>query len=180
MRALVLAVVLLFTLQTTARAESAADLTAIGGGMYPGGAYVEQRVCQIKRLPAIGCLHMVYGTQHGKPVFDLFATSGAQLRIGRIDVTPLAGVSVMTGVIVLGALVAWPFGLTEPTEDMLKIFPVTANAGVSVGYTLVEAGRFRLRGEAGVRGYLPLFTDSALKLPTPHGLAATIGIGAGY
>lgn len=60
------------------------------------------------------------------------------------------------------------------------MFPVTANAGVGLGYRIVQYGRFRVRAEAGARAYVPLFTESSLDIPTPHGVAATLGLGAGY
>jgi hypothetical protein len=162
------------------------DLSAVSGFLFPRGAFIEQRNCGIKRDFLIGCAHMLYGKQIGGAkkdgtVFDLYATSGVVLRRGRFDVTSLMGVSILTTTLYIGQWLIAPVSRSVPSaSETFSLFPFTASASVALGYTFVRKGSFRSRAELAVRGHVPLFTESTIELPTPKGIGATIGIGAGF
>ncbi len=172
---------LLLALAAPARADTSdpGEFTALGGVFPTGGVFVDERTCAQERS-IVACAHLMVGTQHGATVFDLFVSAGPRLRRGRLDVTPWLGGSATAVPIVLGGLVAWPFGGDAPRGSWLRLFPFEAVGGVDVGVTLIARGRFRLRAEAGVRGHAPLFEDSRFKIPLPRGAGITIGIGAGF
>ncbi|HEY5922034.1 MAG TPA: hypothetical protein VIV11_10210 [Kofleriaceae bacterium] len=166
--------------------ETFAELAAVTGVLAPSGAFIEQRICQIKREPFIGCVHMLYGkqeggTKKGNVVFDLYASAGMVLRRGRFDVTPTVGLSTLTTTIFFGLLLATPWTRELPDPAVVySSFPFEVTSNVALGYRFAEKGRFRARAEVAVRGHLPLFTDSTFELPSPQGIGATFGIGAGY
>jgi hypothetical protein len=37
-----------------------------------------------------------------------------------------------------------------------------------------------VRAEVGLRGHIPVFTDSILELPSPRGIGFTVGLGIEY
>ncbi len=163
-----------------------AELAAVSGPLVPGGVFIEERICEIKRDVFIGCAHMLYGKQEGGSnkgniVFDLYGTAGVVLRRGRFDVTSLVGASTLTTMIYLGQWLYAPWSKEIPSaKETYSLFPFEATGSVAVGYTLVKKGRFRSRAELGVRAHVPIFTDSTLELPPPRGIGATFGIGAGF
>lgn len=166
--------------------EPAFDELAVVTGVLFGGAFIEQRNCRIKRDRYVGCMHLLYGKQEGGTmkgniVFDLYSTAGVVLRRGRFDLTPAAGGSMLSTTMFIGLLLASPFTQELPDPRLVYTavpFEITGN--VALGYTFARKGRFRSRAELAVRAHVPLFTDSTLELPSPHGLAATFGVGAGF
>ena len=162
------------------------DELAAVGGVLVNGAFIEQRICSTKRDRYVGCTHMLYGkqeggTKKGNVVFDLYATGGVKLSRGRFDLTTLAGVSSLTTTIYIAQWLIAPFTQEVPSaSETYSIFPFEATGSVALGYTLVQKGRFRSRAELGVRAHVPIFTESKVELPSPHGIGATFGIGAGF
>jgi hypothetical protein len=158
----------------------AAELAVIAGGIFPLGGYIEPRLCVVTARPFIGCVHAAIGKQHDESIFDVAGTAGVRVRSGSIDFTASGGVSILPPILLIGDAFLYPFDIARPAGDGITYFPFTANAGVSVGYYLVEDGRFRVRAEVGMRGWLRLSEASKYELVTPHGIAGTIGIGAAY
>lgn len=163
------------------------EISAVTGVLAPGGGvFIEERMCEVKRSRYIGCMQMLFGkqeggTKKGNNVFDLYASSGYIFRRGRFDVTPMIGASTLTTTIFVGLLLATPWTKELPDPRVAySLCPFEVTGNVAAGYTFVHKGRFRARAELGLRGHVPLFTDSRFELPNPHGIGATFGIGAGY
>lgn len=81
----------LLATRVAAADDTRAELSAVGGSLYPLGAFIEQRMCTLDRKPFIGCAHLAIGHQltpadpMGHTVLDFSGSSGVQFERGRIS-----------------------------------------------------------------------------------------------